>query len=139
MIRGLFVYIILERTHCVSKVSMPVKLERLKTLPRLTEKSSAKGSLDFVAFAPRTTRKSPLPFWWKMEVWTTIAGPIASLMIENILEKNHSNRFRNESFKYQFKRSIRNTRRHEGRSCDRKHPKDSTVKRKRKQQRNRLH
>jgi penicillin-binding protein 2 len=34
-----------------------------------------------------------------------------SLMIENILEKNHSNRFRNESFKYQFKRSIRNTRR----------------------------
>jgi hypothetical protein len=29
---------------------------------------------------------------------------------KNILEKNHSNRFRNESFKYQFKRSIRNTR-----------------------------
>jgi hypothetical protein len=39
MIRGLFVYNLERQAHCVSKVSiLPVKLERLKTLPRLTEK-----------------------------------------------------------------------------------------------------
>jgi hypothetical protein len=81
---------------------------------------------------PLRTTKIAIAILVKMEVWTTIAGPIANLMMKNILEKNHSNRFRNESFKYQFKRSIRNTRRHEGRSCDRKHPKDSTVKTKKK-------
>jgi penicillin-binding protein 2 len=31
----------------------------------------------FVAFAPRTTRKSPLPFWSKMEVWSNDKGPPA--------------------------------------------------------------
>jgi hypothetical protein len=51
----------------------------------LEEKSSTEGSLYFVAFAPnQNCHRHFSGKWW---LWTTIAGPIASLMIEKYLRK----------------------------------------------------
>jgi hypothetical protein len=58
-----------------------------KILPKLREKSSTEGSLFFVAFAPKDNQKCHRHFSGKWWLWATIAGPIASLMIEKYLEK----------------------------------------------------
>jgi ribosomal protein S20 len=43
-----------------------------------------------------------------MVAWTTIAGPIASLMIEKYLRKNNKNRLRNKDSKTSLKNNMQN-------------------------------
>jgi penicillin-binding protein 2 len=88
MIKGLFdVYNLgTASTLRVEGIDIAGKTGTAENFAKLEEKSSTEGSLYFV-FAPKDNQNCHRHFSGKWWLWTTIAGPIASLMIEKYLRK----------------------------------------------------